>query len=76
MINNKAYSTTKVSPFRANYSRELRIEVDLRRKGKMEKTMKFVERMRKVQKEAEAVLVRAQEEIKRQANRGRKKVKV
>jgi len=33
-INNKVHSTTKVSPFMANYSRKLRIEIDLRRKRK------------------------------------------
>ena len=40
--------TTKVSLFIVNYSRELRIEVDLRRKEKIKKTMEFAERMRKV----------------------------
>jgi len=39
----------------ANYCRELRIGVDLRRKGKIEKTTEFAERMRKV---AEVALVR------------------
>ena len=72
-INNKTYLTTKVSPFMINYSKELGIEIDLRRKGKMEKATEFVERMRKVQKEAEVALKRAQEEIKRQLDRGRKK---
>jgi len=60
----------------ANYGRELRISMDLRRKEKMEKATEFAERMRKVQKEAGAALVKAQEEIKRQADRGRKKAKV
>ena len=60
----------------ANYGRELRMDVDLRRKEKMEKATEFVERMRKVQKEAGAVLAKAQEEIKRQADRGRKKAEV
>ena len=60
----------------ANYGRELRMDVDLRRKEKMEKVTEFVERMRKVQKEAGAVLAKAQEEIKRQADRGRKKAEV
>ena len=41
VINNKAHLTTKVSPFMANYGRELKMEVDLRRKGKMEKAMEF-----------------------------------
>ena len=58
-INNKAYSTTKVSLFIVNYGRELRIKVDLRRKEKIEKAMEFAERMRKVQKEAEAALKQA-----------------
>jgi len=48
VINNKAHSTTKVSPFMANYSRELRMGVDLKRKGKMEKATEFAERIRKV----------------------------
>ena len=49
----------------ANYRREMRIGVDLERKGKIEKVMEFAERMRKVQKEARAALMRVQEEMKR-----------
>ena len=48
VINTKAYSTTKMSPFMANYRRELRMGIDLRRKEKIEKAMEFVEKMRKV----------------------------
>ena len=47
VINNKIHSTTKVSPFMMNYIRELRMEVDLKRKEKMEKTTEFVERIKK-----------------------------
>ena len=47
-INNKVYLTTKVFLFRANYSRELRIGVDLKRKEKMEKTTEFLKRIRKM----------------------------
>ena len=43
--------TNKVSPFIENYSRKLRIGVDLRRKKKIEKATEFTERMRKVQKD-------------------------
>ena len=75
-INNKVYSATKVFPFMANYSRELRIGEDIRKKGKLEKAMEFVERMKKVQEEAEVALKKAQEDIKRQANRERKKTEV
>ena len=48
VINNKAYSMTKVSLFIVNYDRKLRMGVNLRRKRKMEKVMEFVERIRKV----------------------------
>jgi len=58
-VNNKVYSTTKTSPFIVNYRREIRMGVDLGRKGKMEKATEFAERMRKVQEEAGAVLMRA-----------------
>jgi len=37
-----------VFPFIANYGRELRIGVDLRRKEKMELAMELVERIRKI----------------------------
>ena len=60
----------------ANYGRELRMGVDLKRKEKIKKAIKFAERMRKVQKEAEAVLMRIQKEMKRQVDRGRKETKV
>jgi len=37
-----------VSPFMANYERELRMGVDIRRKEKVEKTTEFAKRMKKV----------------------------
>ena len=58
-VNNKVHSITKMSPFMANYRRELRMGVDIRKKGKVEKAMEFVERLKKVQEEAEAVLRKA-----------------
>jgi len=58
VINNKAYLTTKVSPFMANCGRELKIGVDLRKKEKMEKVMKFVERERKMQEEVGVTLMK------------------
>jgi len=48
-----------VSPFITNYRRELRIEINIRRKGKIEKVMEFVEKMKKVQEGAKAALKRA-----------------
>jgi len=71
-VNNKVHTITKVSPFMANYGRELRMEGDIRKRGKVEKVMEFVERMKKVYEEAGAVLKKAQEDMKRQADRGRK----
>ena len=64
-VNNKAHPTTKVSPFMANYSREMRMGINLRRKGKMEKATEFTKRIRKIHKEAESALMRVQEEMKR-----------
>jgi len=69
-VNNKIHTTTKMLPFMANYSRELRMEVDIRRKGKVENTTEFAERIRKVQEKAGVALRKAQEEMKKQADRG------
>ena len=71
-VNNKVHTTTKVSPFMANYSRELRMGRNIRKKGKVESVVVFVERMKKVHEEAEAALKKTQEEMKRQVDRGRK----
>jgi len=72
-VNNKVHLTIKISPFMANYRRELRIGVDIRRK--VEKATEFVERMRRVQKEAGAALRKAQEEIKQQADKRKREIK-
>jgi len=37
-----------MSLFIVNYERELRVEIDIRRKGKIKKTMEFMERMKKI----------------------------
>ena len=64
----------KVSPFIANYGRELRMGDDIRKKEKVKKVTEFVERMRKVQEKAGAALKKAQKNIKKQANKGRKEM--
>jgi len=46
VVNNKVHTATKILPFMANYGRELRIGGDIRRKGKVEKAMEFVEKMK------------------------------
>jgi len=73
-VNNKIYLTTKVSPFMANYGREVRMEGNIQKKGKVEKAMEFVERMKRVQEEAGAALKKAQEEMKRYADKKKKEV--
>ena len=73
-VNNKVHTATKVLPFIANYSKELQMGVDIRRKGKVENTTEFAERMRKVQEEAEVALRKAQKEMKKQADREQREV--
>ena len=74
-VNNKVHLVTKVLPFITNYRRKLRMGINTRRKEKVEKITKFVKRMKKVQEEVEAVLKKAQKEMKRQAVREEKKLK-
>jgi len=72
-INNKVYMATKVSPLMANYGKELGMGGDIRKKGKVESATEFVQRMKKVQEEAEAALKKTQE-MKRYADRKRKEM--
>ena len=72
VVNNKVHTATKVSSFMANYGRELRMGGDIRKRGKVKSVIEFVERMKKVYEEAKAALKKVQEDIKRQADRGRK----
>ena len=71
-VNNKVHTATKVSPFMANYDREMRIGGDIRKRGKVEKAVEFVERMKRIHEEAGAALKKSQEDMKRQTDRGRK----
>jgi len=73
-VNNKVHTATKVLPFMANYGKELKMGGDIRRKEKVESAMEFVERMKKVHEEAEAALKKIQEEMKRYADKNRKKM--
>ena len=75
VINNKVHMATKISPFMANYGKELRMGGDIRKKEKVESTTEFAERMKKVHEEAEAALRKTQEEMKRYADRRRKETK-
>jgi len=73
-VSNKVYIATKMSPFIANYGRELRIGEDIRKKEKVESVAEFVERIKKVHEEAGVALKKAQEDMKRQTDWGRKKM--
>ena len=71
MYNNKIHTATKMLPFKVNYSQDPRIGFEGRKKGKYKATGKFVEKIRKIQKEVKATLKKAQEEMKKFANRKR-----
>ena len=72
--NNKAYSSTKVLPFKANYKQDPRIEFEIRKKEKYKGVEKFITKMKEIQKEAKAALGKAQEEIKKYTDRKRGEV--
>jgi len=71
-VNNKTHTITKVLPFMANYGKKVRMGGNIRKKGKVESTTEFVERIKKVHKKAEIALKKIQEEMKRYADRSRK----
>jgi len=67
--NNKIHTATKISPFKANYGQDPRMGFKERRKGKYKAAGKFIEKMKRIQKEAKAALGKAQEEMKKFVNR-------
>ena len=69
--NNKMHTGTKVLPFEANSGQNPRIGFELRKKGRYKGARKFMERMKKVQEEAKAALTKAQEDMKKYADRHR-----
>jgi len=62
----------KLSSFKVNYGRELRIGFDIRKKGKNVNAEEFVKKMKNRHEKAKATLVKSQEEMKRQVDRNRK----
>ena len=67
--NNKTHSSTKVSSFKANYRQDPRMGFEMRRKGKYEGAEKFVTKMKEIQEEAKVALGKAQEKMKKYADR-------
>ena len=74
IYNNKVYSSTQTSPFKANYGQDPRMGFEGKKKGKYVGAKKFVEKMKEIQKEAKAALGKAQEDIKKYADRRRSEV--
>jgi len=72
--NNKAYSSTQTSPFKANYGQDPRMGFERRKKGKYAGAEKFVEKMKEIQEEAKAALKKAQENMRKYADRKRSDV--
>jgi len=70
--NNKVHTATKTSPFKANYGQDPKMGFKGRRKRKYEAAEKFIERIRKIQEKAKAVLEKAQEKMKKFTNRKRR----
>ena len=73
-FNNKVHTAMKMSPFQVNYGREPRMGFDIRKKGKNEKAEGFVKEIKERHEKARAVLVKSQEEMKRQVDRSRKEI--
>jgi len=69
IYNNKIHTATKILPFKANYGQDPRMGFERRREEKYKVVGRFVERIKKIQKEAKAVLGKAQKEMKKFTNR-------
>jgi len=61
-------------PFKENYGQDLRMGFEGRKKGKYEGAERFVMKMKDIQEEAKAALGKAQEEIKKYADRKRAEI--
>jgi len=71
---NKAYSSTKTLPFKANYGQDPRMGFEIRKKGKYEGAEKFVAKIKEIQEEAKVALRKAQREMKKYADKKRAEV--
>jgi len=72
--NNKMHSSTRTSPFKANYRQNPRVGFEGRKKRKYKGAKKFIEKMKEIQEKAKAVLGKVQEKIKKYTNRKREEV--
>ena len=67
--NNKVQTSTKVSPFKVNSKQDSCMGFELRKKRRFEEANKFVKRIQEIQKEAKMALGKAQEDMKKYADR-------
>jgi len=66
------YTVTKLSLFKVNYRRELRIGFDIRKKEKHIQAEEFVKEIKNRHEKTKVVLVKSQKEMKRYVDRNRK----
>ena len=76
IYNNKAHSSTRTLPLKANYGQDPRIGFKGRKKGKYAGAEKFIEKMKEIQEEtkaalAKAALGKAQADMKKYADKKR-----
>jgi len=69
--NNKVHSSTRTLSFKANYGQNPRMEFEGWKKEKYTRAEKFVEKMKKIQEEVKAALRKAQEDMRKYADKKR-----
>ena len=70
--NNKKRTVTQILPFEANYGLRPKMGFKGKRRKRFEAAEEFAERMKQVQEEVKAVLGKAQEEMRKYADRKRR----
>jgi len=71
MYNNKVHSSTRTSPFKANYGQDPRMGFKGRKKEKYAGAEKFIEKIKEIQEEAKVALGKVQADIKKYADKKR-----
>jgi len=69
--NNKAHTSTRTLPFKANYRQDPRMGFERRKKGKYTGAEKFIEKIKEIQEKAKAVLGKVQADMKKYADKKR-----
>ena len=71
IYNNKAHSSTQITPFKANYGQDPRMGFKGRKKGKYKGAKKFIEKMKEIgrSKSSARESARGNEEVCRQKER-------